>query len=44
MQKFETITDDTLVAEAPQLINDALKTIGSDFAGGCSPPRTCFRL
>ena len=49
MQSFGLLSDDTLVAEAPEVINDSLKSIASDFAGPAFPTTnlfafmTCFR-
>lgn len=42
MQNFGLLSDDTLVAEAPQVINDSLKTIASNFSGGAFPTTNLF--
>ena len=42
MQNFGLLSDDTLVAESPQVINDSLKTIASNFSGGAFPTTNLF--
>lgn len=42
MQSFGLLSDDTLVAEAPEVINDSLKSIASDFAGPAFPTTNLF--
>ena len=42
MQSFGLLSDDTLVAEAPEVINDSLKSIASDFAGAAFPTTNLF--
>lgn len=42
MQTFGLLSADTLVAEAPGVINESLKTIASDFAGGTFPTTNLF--
>lgn len=42
MQTFGLLSADTLVAEAPGVINESLKTIASDFAGRAFPTTNLF--